>query len=189
MRSGWDTPYLCCCAQLYRPAYRLTLIWTEVSEFISSTCYIVRSNRYSCCVVGCTGFAKQNEDGNGLRATVCMIFCFTEQIIPTHTAESILTTSVADITAYIALRGKYVEVSSQSCCKTLRFRATRGFLETYYKCFVLIYFVTVLHLMERLCWCDLCALFVVGCNSETFGLILPNVCIQFLSIGLKNSNV
>jgi len=74
--------------------------------------------------------AKQNEDGTGVRATVWTVCCFTEQIIATRTAESILATSVADSVAYIALRGKHVEISSQSCCKTLRFRATRGLLET-----------------------------------------------------------
>jgi hypothetical protein len=103
----------------------------EVSEFVSSTCYVVRSNHYACCVVGCTALAKQNEDGTSVQATLWMVFCSTEQIVATHTAESILSTSVSDSMAYIALRGIYVEISSQSCCKTLRFRATRGFLETY----------------------------------------------------------
>jgi hypothetical protein len=58
--------------------------------------------------------AKQNEDVTGVRATVWMVFCFTEQIVATRAAESIHTTSVADSMTCIALRGKYVEFSSHT---------------------------------------------------------------------------
>jgi len=49
---------------------------------------------------------KQNEDGIGVRATVGMVLCFTEQIVDTHTVESILTTGVADSMAYCSLLHK-----------------------------------------------------------------------------------
>jgi hypothetical protein len=74
--------------------------------------------------------AKRNEDGIGVSATVWMVFCFTEQIIASHTVENILTPSVLDSMPYIVLSGKYVEVSSQSFCNTSHFRATHGSLET-----------------------------------------------------------
>jgi hypothetical protein len=53
--------------------------------------------------------AKHNEDGTGVR----MVFCFTDQSIASHTAGRILTVSVAGSMAYIVLRGKYVEITSQ----------------------------------------------------------------------------
>jgi hypothetical protein len=50
--------------------------------------------------------AKQNEDGTDVRATVGMVLCFTEQNVDTHTAESILTTGVADSMVYRSILHK-----------------------------------------------------------------------------------
>jgi hypothetical protein len=94
------------------------------------TYYDLRSNHYSRCAVGSAGLAKHNEDGTGVRVTVWMVFCFTEQNIASHTTERILTASVADSVAYIVLRGKYVEIVSQSFYKTSHFRAKHASLES-----------------------------------------------------------